>query len=181
LADRVIRPANFPASVPGHGSKLLTLGTKSILVVNLLGRVFVKTLADDPFRTFDDVLRAHAAAHPSLVLVDFHAEATSEKIAMGWHVAGRAAALWGTHTHVPTADARILPGGTAYITDVGMTGFKDGVIGITKEPILANFKTQLPVTHELPDRGEAIVSTVLIEIEGREAKSITAHHRTCAF
>lgn len=181
LRDRLIRPANYPACVGGHGSKLLTLGTKSVLVVNLLGRVFGKTLVDDPFRTFDDVLRAHAASPPSLVLVDFHADASSEKVAMGWHVAGRAAAVWGTHTHVPTADARVLPGGTAYITDVGMTGFRDGVLGITKEPILANFKTGLPAAHELPDHGEAIVSAVLIEIEGREATAITAHHRTCAF
>jgi hypothetical protein len=188
LGDRLLRPANYPPSVPGRGAKSLTIGTKTVLVVNLMGRVFGKVLVDDPFRSFDDILRDHAASHPSVVLVDFHAEATSEKVAFGWHAAGRATAVWGTHSHVPTADARILPGadgqpsGTAYVTDVGMVGYRDGVLGLTKEPILANFRTQLPATHELPASGEAIVTATVIEVDAKgKATDIKTVQKTYPF
>jgi hypothetical protein len=165
LGSRLIRPANYPPGVPGQGSKLLTIATKNVLVINLLGRVYGNDLVDDPFRSFDDTLLSHAAQKPSVILVDFHAEATSEKVALGWYAAGRASAVWGTHTHVPTADARILPGGTAYMTDVGMCGYRDGVLGITKEPIINNFRTQLPVTHEIPENGTTVVSAVIITVD----------------
>jgi hypothetical protein len=165
LGSRLLRPANYPSGVPGQGSKLLTIATKKVLVINLLGRVYGNDLVDDPFRTFDDTLLSHASQNPSVILVDFHAEATSEKVALGWHAAGRASAVWGTHTHVPTADAKILPGGTAYITDAGMCGFSDGVLGVTKGPIISNFRTQLPVTHEIPDSGDTIVSAVIITVD----------------
>ena len=179
LGDRLLRPANYPPGVPGHGSKWLTLATKNVLVINLMGRVFGKVMVDDPFRSFDDVLRSHAAKGPAVVLVDFHAEATSEKVAFGWYAAGRAAAVWGTHTHVPTADARLLPGGTAYLTDVGMAGYRDGVIGIEREPIISQFRTQLPATHEVPASGAAIVWAVIITVDGAgQATDIATWQKT---
>jgi len=179
LGDRLIRPANYPADVPGQGSKMLTIATKNVLVLNLLGRVYGNDLVNDPFRTFDDILLSHAAQKPSVILVDIHAEATSEKVALGWYAAGRASAVWGTHTHVPTADARVLPGGTAYITDAGMCGYKDGVLGITKEPIINNFRTQLPVTHEIPVAGDAIVSAVITTVDAAgRATDIESWQRT---
>ncbi len=162
LADKLIRPANYPVGIPGAGSKLLTVGSKNVLVINLLGRVFSRVLSDDPFRIFDETLAAHAHAKPSVVLVDFHGDATSEKTAFGWHAAGRASAVWGTHSHVPTRDDRVLPGGTAYITDIGMSGYRNGVIGVQREAIIKNFMTQLPVRHEIPDSGEAVVNAIVV-------------------
>lgn len=164
-ADIIIRPANYPSSVPGKGWNLFTVGAKSVLVVNFLGRVFSDVMTDDPFRLFDRIIAETADRRPYAVLADFHGEATSEKIAFGWHADGRAAAIWGTHTHVPTRDERVLPGGTAYITDIGMTGYRDGVIGVDREPILRHFMTQLPVRHEFPSSGEAVVNAALITIE----------------
>lgn len=172
-SDKLIRPANYPPGTPGEGSKFLTIGTKNVLVVNLLGRVFSKVLTDDPFRTFDDILAQHAHRKPSVILVDFHGDATSERTAFGWHAAGRATAVWGTHSHVPTRDERILPGGTAYITDVGMTGFRDGVIGVERADIIRNFMNQLPVRHEIPDAGEAVVNALVIETGSGGATGIT--------
>jgi 2',3'-cyclic-nucleotide 2'-phosphodiesterase len=140
---RLIRPANYPAGAPGNGSYLArTRGGQSVGVVNVMGRVFMLNI-DDPFRV---VLREIEAIRQRarIVFVDFHAEATSEKIAMGWHLDGKVTAVVGTHTHVQTADERILPKGTAYLTDVGMTGPHDSVIGVEIEPALNRFLTALP-------------------------------------
>lgn len=137
---RLLRPANFPPDTPGAG--VWTGATKNgipVAVINLIGRVFMGA-SEDPFRKADELL----AAIPSDVkirIVDFHAEATSEKIAMGWHLDGRASVVVGTHTHVQTADERVLPGGTAYLTDLGMTGSQAGVIGMDKRDVLARFMT----------------------------------------
>ncbi|HEV2113060.1 MAG TPA: TIGR00282 family metallophosphoesterase, partial [Terriglobales bacterium] len=142
LARRVLRPANYPAGTPGVG--LYEGATKAgvpYAVINLQGRVFMAS-NDDPFRTADTLLKQVKA---KVVLVDLHAEATSEKIAMGWYLDGRVTAVLGTHTHVPTADERVLPKGTAYQTDVGMTGPYDSVIGIEKENILRRFLTNMPM------------------------------------
>jgi len=163
--DLIIRPANYPEGTPGDGWKLFTVGAKSVLVINFLGRVFSDIHTDDPFCLFDKILAETAHRKPSAVLVDYHGEATSEKVAFGWYADGRAAAVWGTHTHVATRDERILPGGTAYITDVGMCGFRDGIIGVDRAPILRNFTSQLPVRHELPTTGEAVVNALLLEID----------------
>jgi len=180
--DRIIRPGNYPAGTAGEGAKLLTVGTKTVLVINLLGRVFTKVVVDDPFRSFDDLYAAHVDTRPgrapNAVLVDFHGDATSEKNAFAWYAAGRATAIWGTHTHVPTRDERIFPGNgglpaMAYITDVGMTGFRDGVIGVQKEEVLRNFLTQERVRHEIPDEGEAIANAILIETGAGGATSLT--------
>jgi metallophosphoesterase (TIGR00282 family) len=145
---RLLRPANFPAGAPGQGRYLArTRHGVSIGVVNAIGRVFMAPL-DDPFVRVRDEVQA-LAAEARLVLVDFHAEATSEKVAMGWHLDGLVTAVVGTHTHVQTADNRVLPKGTAYITDVGMTGGHDGVIGVDRHAILQRFMTGLPQRFEV--------------------------------
>ncbi len=172
LADRLIRPANYPPGVPGTGAKFLTIGTKNVLVLNLLGRVFGRVECDDPFRTFDALIAEHAPKRPDFVLVDFHAEATSEKMALAWYADGRATAIWGTHTHVPTRDERTLPGGTAYITDAGMCGARDSVIGVAKEPIIRHFLTQLPSPIEVPEEGDAVVNAVIITAASGKAAAI---------
>jgi hypothetical protein len=158
-ARRVLRPANYPAGTPGVG--LYEGKTRSgvpYAVINLQGRVFMANI-DDPFRGADELLRKIAA---KVVIVDFHAEATSEKIALGWYLDGRVTALIGTHTHVPTADARVLPGGSAYQTDVGMTGPYDSVIGVQKEQIVQRFLTGLPMRFE-PASKDARLCAVLID------------------
>ena len=144
---RLLRPFNYPAGTPGRGSTIVTTaGGVRVGVLNLMGRVFMTAL-DDPFslgRAEIERLKAHA----SIVFVDFHAEATSEKIAMGWYLDGLATAVVGTHTHVQTADAQVLPGGTAYCTDVGMTGPHDGVIGVERVPVINRFLTGLPARFD---------------------------------
>jgi 2',3'-cyclic-nucleotide 2'-phosphodiesterase len=158
---KLLRPANFPAGVPGRGSYLGRTRTgEPIGVVNVMGRIFMQPL-DDPFaivRREIDALRAKAR----VIIVDFHAEATSEKVAMGWHLDGRATAVFGTHTHVQTADDRLLPNGTAYITDAGMTGPHDSIIGVTTEVALGRFLTSMPAKFESatgPGRLNAVIVT----------------------
>jgi len=144
---RLLRPANYPAGAPGNGSYLArTRDGRAVGVVNVMGRVFMLNI-DDPFAV---VLREIEALkqRTRVVFVDFHAEATSEKVAMGWHLDGKVTAMVGTHTHVQTADEQILPGGTAYITDVGMTGPHDGVIGVEREPVINRFLSGLPARFE---------------------------------
>jgi metallophosphoesterase (TIGR00282 family) len=140
---RLLRPANFPAGAPGRGRIVVTAGNGvPVAVINVMGRVFM-TAIDDPFKVVLEEIAA-TADEARLVFVDFHAEATSEKVAMGWHLDGRVASVVGTHTHVQTADSRVLPRGTAYITDVGMTGPHDSVIGVDRRAVLARFLTGLP-------------------------------------
>jgi 2',3'-cyclic-nucleotide 2'-phosphodiesterase len=145
--DRILRPANFLASQPGHGSCAVSGADGSRLgVISLSGNLFMKA-GRPAFPEADASLRS-LAGKVDHVLVDMHAEATSEKVAMGWHLDGRVTAVVGTHTHVPTADARILPGGTAYITDVGMTGPRGGVIGVKRDQALTSMVTQMPIRFE---------------------------------
>ncbi|MEW6572926.1 MAG: TIGR00282 family metallophosphoesterase [Bacillota bacterium] len=158
---RLLRPANYPPGVPGIGYNIFSVGDYKVGVVNLCGRVFMPEL-DCPFRKADEVLAALRQVTP-IIIIDFHAEATSEKMAFGWFMDGRATAVFGTHTHVQTADERILPGGTAYITDVGMTGPRDGVIGFKSDPIVAKYLTQLPKRFEVasgPYQFDACIVTV---------------------
>ena len=144
---RLLRPANYPAGVPGNGSYLArTADGRSVGVVNVMGRVFMLAI-DDPFEVVLQQVEA-LKSRARVVFVDFHAEATSEKIAMGWHLDGRVTAVVGTHTHVQTADERILPRGTAYLTDVGMTGPHDSIIGVETEAALGRFKNAMPVRFE---------------------------------
>lgn len=160
---RLLRPANFPKGSPGSG---LFLGKAKngaeYAVLNLQGRTFMTPL-DDPFRTADAEL-ARIPAGVKMIIVDMHAEATSEKQAMGWYLDGRASAVLGTHTHVPTADERVLPGGTAYITDVGMTGPHDSVIGMEKQPVLQRFLDAMPARFSVAE-ANIQMNTVLLEID----------------
>ena len=147
IEARLLRPANFPAGTPGNGSYLArSRDGRSVGVVNVMGRVFMAPL-DDPFAVAAREVQK-LRERTRIVFVDFHAEATSEKLAMGWHLDGRATAVVGTHTHVQTADDRILPKGTAYLTDVGMTGPHDSIIGVEVAPALARFTTAMPQKFE---------------------------------
>jgi hypothetical protein len=146
--ESLLRPANFPAGAPGKGWCLWQGSGLRALVINLQGRVFMPNHVEDPFRCVDTILKQQGV-NSRVVIVDMHAEATSEKYAMGWYLNGRASIVYGTHTHVQTADERILPAGTAYITDVGMCGPFDSVIGMEKETVIRGFITQLPRQFEV--------------------------------
>jgi len=168
---RVLRPANYPDPAPGSGVHLVEHPAEGPLaVVNLMGRLFMADI-DDPFRAADEIL-GELEGRARLVLIDFHAEATSEKIAFGWHVDGRATAVVGTHTHVATADERVLPGGTAYITDVGMTGPYDSVIGVEKTAVLERFRTQRPVRFS-PAENDLRLCGVLIDADPQTGRAIS--------
>jgi len=167
--DRVLRPLNYPPGVPGFGSVLYRLrnGLK-VAVVNLSGRVFMSNI-DCPFRIGKTEVE-RLQAETRVIIIDFHAEATSEKIAFGYFMDGKVSAVIGTHTHVQTADEKIMPAGTAYITDVGMTGPADSVIGIEKEQIIQKFLTNLPTRFETA-KGDGVFSAVVIEIDEENGKA----------
>jgi hypothetical protein len=160
---RLLRPANYIESLPGTG---LWLGTArngvQCAVINLQGRVHMSAI-EDPFRRAEEIL-AQIPEEVKVRFVDFHAEATSEKVALGWHLDGRVSALIGTHTHIPTADPRILPGGTAYLTDCGMTGPYESVIGVERATVLYRFKTQMPVRFEAA-KGWVELRAVVVDVD----------------
>jgi metallophosphoesterase (TIGR00282 family) len=167
--EKLIRPANYPPGTPGSGYKILVSAKGEKLgVISLSGRIFLSTL-DCPFTIVDRIINLIKQSTPN-ILIDFHAEATSEKIAFGWYVDGRVSAVCGTHTHVQTADARILPKGTAYITDVGMTGPRDSVLGIKKEIVINKFLTHLPSRFEVAT-GIAQLNAVVIKIDSNTGKA----------
>ena len=174
---RVIRPMNYPDPAPGRGLITLTARGRSITVANLMGRVYMDPL-DDPFRAMDTaLLTLHhdpTEGERPIVVVDMHAEATSEKQAMGWHLAGRVSALFGTHTHVPTADVRILPGETGYVTDLGMTGPRDSIIGATIESTLRRFLTQRAIRLQTPDGGDAVLNAVVFDVDAETGGCLSA-------
>lgn len=160
---RLVRPINYPPGAPGRGSLLhhSTAGP-TVGLINACGRTFMAVHYDDPFRSIDAAVDQLRASTP-LIILDFHAETTSEKVAMGWHLDGRVTAVLGTHTHIPTADERLLHKGTAYITDVGMTGPYDSVIGDDKHIILEALMTQRPKRFEVAPAREVFLSAVLIQ------------------
>jgi metallophosphoesterase (TIGR00282 family) len=164
---RLLRPANYPPTAPGRGWCVVAVDGVNVGVLNLSGRVFMDAL-DCPFQTADRVLQ-EMPADTRVVLVDFHAEATSEKRAFGWYLDGRVSAVVGTHTHVPTADAQVLPQGTGYITDVGMTGVAESVIGVPKDRAIKRFLSQVRSTLGVA-KGEGMLCGVVIEID-----SVTGH------
>jgi metallophosphoesterase (TIGR00282 family) len=168
--DRVVRPANYLESHPGRGHTIVEKAGVRWGVINLSGTVFLDA-ARSPFQEVDRLLE-RMSKDTDLVLVDFHAEVTSEKVAMGWHLDGRVLAMVGTHTHVPTADARVLPAGTAYVTDVGMTGSRAGVIGVKREQALERFVTQLPVKFETAEEDPWVMGCVIESGDGGLARSI---------
>jgi metallophosphoesterase (TIGR00282 family) len=166
---RLLRPLNMPPGTPGQGYAMVQATIGSFVAVNLMGRVFMNP-ADCPFRAMDSLLASLPRNLP--VIVDFHAEATSEKIAMGHYLDGRVAAVFGTHTHVQTNDATILPKGTAYITDIGMTGPANSVIGREIAPVLKRFTTGLPAKFEIA-KGPAVLEGAVIDIDRRSGKALS--------
>ena len=168
--DRVLRPANYPAETPGKGYCVFQTSIgKKIGVINLLGRVFMKPV-ECPFKTVKKIL-TDMKSETNIIIVDFHAEATSEKIAMGWYLDGDVSAVLGTHTHIPTADYKILSKKTAYITDVGMVGAEKSVLGRDIEPVLKHFTTSLPARFTVAD-GKIIIQSVIVEIDEKTGLAI---------
>jgi len=165
--DRVLRPANYPPTAPGQGWCTLEVEGHQVLVMNLIGRIFLDPL-DDPFRAADAILASHPEAR--IVFCDIHAEATSEKTAMGWYLNGRASAVVGTHTHIATADARVLPGGTAYVTDVGMVGPRDSCIGMDKDVVIQRFLTGVPNRFVVAS-GPVTFNSILVNIDGSTGRA----------
>jgi 2',3'-cyclic-nucleotide 2'-phosphodiesterase len=166
----LLRPANFPEGAPGRGwCEWQGANGLKALVVNLQGRVFMPNHVDDPFRCIDLLLKEHGQ-HSRVVVVDMHAEATSEKNAMGWYLSGRASIVFGTHTHIQTADERILPNGTAYITDVGMCGPFDSVIGMERETVINGFISQLPRKFEVA-QGNVVLQGVILDVDQASGKA----------
>ena len=171
LEPRLLKPANYPPGTPGKGYYIFEvekLGGLKVAVINICGRVFVENL-DCPFRTIDRILEYIKEKTP-VIIVDIHAEVTSEKVAMGWFLDGRVSAVIGTHTHIQTADERVLPGGTAYITDVGMVGSRDSVIGVKKENIIKRFLTQMPQQFTVA-KEDVWINGVVIDIDEKSGKA----------
>lgn len=167
-AKRMVRPANFPDEAPGIGMRYMQINDMKLAVINLQGRAFMQDI-DDPFKKADALVK-EAQKETPFIFVDFHAETTSEKNAMGWYLDGRVSAVVGTHTHIQTSDNRVLPNGTGYITDVGMTGFYDGILGINKDEVIYRFISSLPQRHVVPDEGRAVLSGVVIDLD-KEGKT----------
>jgi 2',3'-cyclic-nucleotide 2'-phosphodiesterase len=173
---RLIRPANYPPGAPGAGICISqTSSGVPYAVMNLQGRVYMPH-TDCPFRKADELIGA-LPAEVKVRFVDFHAEVTSEKMAMGWYLDGRVSAIVGTHTHIPTADTRILPGGTAYQTDSGMTGPYDSIIGVEKDPVLTKFLTAMPIKMEAA-RQAAELHAVIVDVDEATGKAVSARRHT---
>lgn len=168
----IIRPYNFHNSAPGRGYEIIDKGAFKIAVINLIGNVYLEANRN-PFEAVDEVLRE--VDDCKIKLVDFHCEATSEKRAMGYYLDGRVSAVFGTHTHVQTSDSQVLPKGTGYITDIGMTGPVHSVLGITPELVIKKLKTNLPVRFENPD-GDCKMEGCIFEIDNKTGKTISAEH-----
>lgn len=167
-AQHLVRPANFPEGTPGQGMVYVKLNTIEAAVINMQGRTFLPPL-ESPFEKVDELIEK-AKKRTSVIFVDFHAEATSEKQAMGWYLDGKVSAVVGTHTHVQTADNRVLPKGTAFLTDVGMTGPYDGIIGMDREAVMRRFLTHMPVRFEVAS-GPGQLNGVLVEIDEKTGSS----------
>lgn len=160
----LVRPANYPEGAPGKGWCLYPFKAKNIAVINMSGRAFMPDM-DCPFQKVEDILH-EIGDEADIIILDFHAETTSEKMAMGYYLDGRVQIVVGTHTHIQTADERILPNGTAYITDLGMTGPWDSILGVDKEIIIKKFVTCMPVRHEIP-KGPCVYSGLLVEVDDK--------------
>lgn len=168
-AHKLIRPVNLSKHTPGVGYRFVKINQQILAIINLQGVVFMNH-SDNPFEKVKEIVEECRKQTPH-IFVDFHAEVTSEKQAMGWFLDGKVSAVVGTHTHVQTNDARILPQGTAYLSDVGMTGAYDGILGFKKEGIIDRFQTQLPTRHEVIEQGRYLLSACLIEIDDNTGKA----------
>ncbi|MDP3770758.1 MAG: TIGR00282 family metallophosphoesterase, partial [bacterium] len=166
----VIRPANYPPGAPGVGWKTISVDGKTVLVINLLGRVMMKDLVDNPFRTFDEILSTHGTG-VSIVIVDYHGEITSERNAFGWYADGRTSIVYGTHTHIPTADQRILPKGTAFVTDVGMTGGRDTVLGVDPATAIPQHVTGIGRRFIWPEAGVAWMHAIVADVDAETGRA----------
>ena len=162
--NEIIRPANYPKGVPGKGYTIKNVNGKKVAVVNLIGRVDIAVLSENPFLIIDDILK-ELKRKADIIIVDFHAEATAEKIAMAYYLDGRVSCVFGTHTHVQTADETILEKGTAYITDIGMTGPKKSVIGMEVAASIKRFVTTLPERYKVSQDKEIILTGAILEID----------------
>ncbi|MAF80734.1 metallophosphoesterase [bacterium] len=172
----IIRPANYPDGIPGRGWIVVKSGAWQIAVINIQGQVFFKNDPANPFQAIDDILKQPEIAGADIRLVDFHAEASSEKRAFGWHADGRIAAIWGTHTHVPTADAQILPEKTGYITDLGMVGLHDSVIGADTSGAMKRFLTQTKHKLTYDGTGGAEIGGLFLEIDPSTGSTTHIEH-----
>jgi 2',3'-cyclic-nucleotide 2'-phosphodiesterase len=169
----LIRPANYPPDTLGKGFITLEVKGTHVTVINLMGRIFIQEDLDDPFRKLDEILaELEKTSKPKIIIVDWHAEATSEKNALGWYSDGRISAVLGTHTHIPTADTRILPKGTGFVSDMGMVGARDSILGVEIEGPLAKMKTQLGQKFEIPETGVVQVNSVYLEISEETGKTV---------
>ncbi|MFV0560676.1 MAG: TIGR00282 family metallophosphoesterase [Enterococcus sp.] len=168
-AKKMIRPANFPAGTPGQGMVFVKINQVEIAVINMQARTFM-TPIDDPFTKADELIQ-EARKRTPIIFVDFHGETTSEKQAMAWYLDGRVSAVIGTHTHVQTNDARILPEGTAYLTDAGMTGPYDGILGMRREAVIEKFITALPRRFEVVETGRFIMCGCVIDIDDQTGRA----------
>lgn len=168
----LLRPANYPSSCPGTGATTFSCKGKEIGVINLQGRVFMRDHIDCPFKTAESIL-TYLKNKTNIIVVDFHAEASSEKMGLAYFLDGKVSAVLGTHTHVQTADERILPGGTAYITDVGMAGSLNSMIGVTKEPVMRHLMTQMPARFVVDTAPPFIMTGVLLEIDMTSGKAMS--------
>ena len=173
--EKIIRPANFPSGSPGQGHAFIEVDNKKILLINLIGRVFMSMDYDCPFRKLDEILANInlQAKKLSAIIIDIHAETTSEKVNIGYYADGRASAVLGTHTHIMTADSRITKKGMAYITDTGMVGAANESLGIAKEGTLKTFLTQIKEPHVIPEAGQAIFNSVLIKINTKNRQAVS--------
>lgn len=175
----LIRPANYPEGAPGRGYAIIEVGKQKVLIINLMGRVFMPGNLDDPFQKIQIILKKiekdglRLGKNLAAIILDMHAEAGSEKMALGHFLDGKVSLVYGTHTHIQTADEQILPKKTAYLTDVGMTGVIDSIIGADKKAIIENFLTQRPVKHEVAE-GDTVFNALLLETDKKTglAKSI---------
>ena len=167
----LLRPANFPSECPGSGIALINVKGQSVAIINLQGRVFMRELLSCPFKAAESLL-TYLRDKTKMIFIDFHAETTAEKSCFGYFLDGQVSAVVGTHTHVQTADERILPKGTAYITDLGMVGALNSSLGMKKEPIIHNMITQLPVRFTVETEGAGLLCGVVIEVESNSGKAI---------
>lgn len=168
----IIRPANYIGEMPGQGEKILNIGEKKLLVISLMGRVFIQENYKNPFKVMEEILEKYKNEDLAGIIVDFHAEATSEKVALGYFLDGRVSAIIGTHTHISTADEQILTGGSAYVTDAGMIGAKESVIGLDKDQVVQNFINEAGMSADIPETGVCGLNGVYLEIDSKTKKAV---------
>lgn len=168
----IIRPVNYLEEMPGVGEKIVNIGEKKLLVINLMGRVFFQENYKNPFKIMEELLEKYKTEDLAGIIVDFHAEATSEKVALGYYLDGKVSAIIGTHTHIQTADETILANGSAYISDIGMIGAKESVIGLDKDQVVQNFINEAGMSADIPESGICAINGVYLEIDSATKRAV---------